>query len=253
MPVLLLLALLCCVPAIAQDQGESALLLASGGGGATISYAGAACVGNASAASGSCTMGASGAIGDLLIVISKTSATSSTPTAAMTFSGTASCVSPTQVIAPIWQSNGTGGHFIAAMFGCIITTAGARSPVVTWVGADGTFTDIAVATYHTSTSWKSTFVDRTATNIAATSSTSCPTGTTAATTNAADLIVAVCMNFNVAETWGSLAGFTNRASSSRNTSGWYDKSVSATGTQTATVPLSAADFGLGMIAAFASN
>ena len=199
-----------CLPAFAQDQGESALLFAGGGTLATITYAAAHCVGSTSTATASCALAASGAVGDLLVLASKSSTVVNTATAAVSFSGTASCSSPTQVIAPQWQPNGSG-HFSAVLFACIITTAGATTPAVTWTGGDGSFTDIVAGTYHTTASWKSTFVDKSASNIVVTASTGCPTGTTAATTNANDLIVATCNNFNVAETWGTLAGFTNRA------------------------------------------
>lgn len=228
------------------------LLLAPFAGAQTITYTGANCTGNASSAAASCTLNASGAVGDLLVIVSKSSSATNSVTAALTFSATSSCSSPTQVVAPTWQSNG-GAHFSATMFACVITTAGANVPVVTWTGVDGTFTDIAVATYHTTTSWKSTFTDQTATNIAATSTASCPTGTTSTTNNATDLVLALCTNFNAGQTWGTLSGYTNRANSSRNTTGWYDTSVTVTGAQSATVPLSASDYGLGMIVAFASN
>jgi hypothetical protein len=125
--------------------------------------------------------------------------------------------------------------------------------VITWFGADGAFTDIKVGTYHARTSWAPNFVDRVATNVATESSTRCPTGTIAATANVDDLVVATCDNFNAAQTWGPLNGFTSRTGSSRNTAGWYDATVSSTGTQTATIPLSFSDLGVGMIAAFATK
>jgi hypothetical protein len=139
------------------------------------------------------------------------------------------------------------------MFACIVTTPGAASPVVTWFGSDAAFTDIKVGTYHTTTSWAPNFVDKVATNVATESSTRCSTGTIAATTNADDLIVATCDNFNAAQTWEPLDGFTLRANSSRNTTGWYDTRVSSNGTQTATIPLSSSDLGVGMIAAFSAK
>jgi hypothetical protein len=224
-------------------------------GAQTIAYTGASCTRHSSAITASCTLAAAAAVGDLEVITSKSASTTPSVTAVLTFSGTASCPKGTQVIAPgaaTWQSNGAG-HFVTTMFACIVTTAGAASPVVTWFGTDGTFTDIKVATYHPVTSWASEFVDKAATHVAATSSKSCPMGTTAATANAKDLIVAVCDNFNVAETWGALTGFTNRSASSTNTTGWYDTTVSSTGAQTATIPLSSDDHGVGMIAAFAAN
>jgi hypothetical protein len=230
------------------------LLAASIAGAQTITYTGASCTRSASAVTASCTLAAA-SVGDLEVITSKSSSNTASVTAVLTFSGAASCSTSTRVIAPsaaTWETSG-GGHFITTMFACIVSTAGASSPVVTWFGTDATFTDIRVAIYHSPTSWASNFVDKVATNVAAVPSTSCPTGTTAATTNPHDLIVAVCDNFNASETWRTLTGFTNRPASSTNTAGWYDTTVSSTGPQTATIPLSASDRGVGMIAAFAAK
>lgn len=222
--------------------------------GPTITVTSAVCTATGVANTATCTLAASAAVGDLLIIKSKSSGTASgTNTIAITYGGTAACTAA-QVIAPTQQTNG-GASFVVAESGCIVTAAGAAAPIVTWVGTfiGGTFVDIEAFTVHTTNTWKTTFVDQVATNVVATTSTSCPTGTTAATTTATDFIFATCDVFNAAQTWGTLAGFTQYAAASRNTAGAYYKSVSSTGTQTATVPLSATDFGVGMIAAFASN
>lgn len=222
-----------------------------GGGGPTITVTSAVCVpSSASAQFASCTLGASGAVGDLLVVRSKT-ASAAAATVAYSFSGTSSCTLTT-VNPAIFQGNGTG-TFTVASAGCIITTAGANTPVATWTGSLASFTDIEAFTVHTTNTWKTTFVDQVASNVGTSTSTSCPTGTTTATTTANDFILATCDSFNAGQTWGALAGFTQYAAASRNTAGIYYKTVTSTGTQTATVPLSVSDFGVGMIAAFASN
>jgi hypothetical protein len=232
------------------------VLLASPIAGAqTITYTGASCTRHSSGVTASCTLAIPASVGDLEIITSKAASNTAAVRAVLTFSGTASCPKETQVIAPgaaTWQPNGSG-HYVTTMFACIVTTTGVASPVVSWFGTEGTFTDIKVSTYHATTGWTSDFVDRVATNVAATASESCPTGTTAVTANANDLIVAVCDNFNEAETWDTLTGFTNRPTSSTNTAGWYDTTVSSTGAQTATIPLSIKDHGVGIIAAFAAK
>jgi len=231
------------------------LLAAPMVGAQTITYTGAACTGHSSSVTASCTLVAPASAGDLEVITSKSSSNTASVTAVLTFSDTVSCSTPKQVISPgaaTWQTNG-GGHFIITMFACIVSSAGAASPVVTWFGTDATFTDIKVATYHTATSWASHLVDKVATNKETTSSTSCSTGTTAATANPNDLIVAVCDNYNVQESWDTLSGFTSRPASSTSTSGWYDTTVSSTGTQTANIPFSSSDAGAGMIVAFASK
>jgi hypothetical protein len=247
----LILIICSCLPALAQDQGESGLLLTTP---SIISYTGVGCATSATSASASCTLSAAGAVGDLLIINSKASSSSSTASAAVSFSGTAPCASTTTVIAPsfsTFQSN--GGGFIAAMYACIITTASTATPKVTWTGGNGFVSSITVATYHTGTSWKTTFVDQTNTNVSSSSLGSCSTGTTSVTTNAVDLVVAICMNADNSQTWRALAGFTNRAASSLSFTGWYDRYVSTKSAQTALIPFSSADYSVGMIAAFASN
>jgi hypothetical protein len=228
------------------------LLAASSAGAQTITYTAASCTHSSLAVAASCTLAAPASIGDLVVITSKSSSNTASVKAVLTFSGTASCSKATQVIAPdraTWQTNGSG-HFVTTMFACIVTTPGAASPVVTWFGSDAAFTDIKVGTYHTTTSWAPNFGDKVATNVTTESSSRCPTGTIAETTKADDLIVATCDNFNDAQTWGPLNGFTLRANSSRNTTGWYDTAVSSTATQTVTIPLSSSDLGVGMIAAF---
>lgn len=238
---------------IAQTMqiGVTAAPNPSSGGGPTITVTSAVCVGNATSATANCTLGASGAVGDLLIVRSKTASTLSA-FVTFTFSVTASCATLTPIVAETFQTNG-GGQFTVAEVGCIITTGGANTPIATWAGGTASFTDIEAFTVHTTNTWKTSFVDQAASNIGATTSTSCTTGTTSATTNANDFILATCDVFNAGQTWGTLAGFTQYAAASRNTAGIYYQSVTSTGTQTATVPLSATDFGVGMIAALASN
>jgi hypothetical protein len=160
----------------------------------------------------------------------------------------------TSLLAPdatTWQDNGSG-HFITSASGCIITATGTNTPVATWTGTDGSFTDIEAFTISTTSTWKSTFLDTVLAAKATTSTTACP-ATAITTTNANDFVVAVCQVFNAGQTWGTLSGYTNAATASRNTTGIYYKSVSATGSQTATVPLSAADYGLSFIISFASN
>lgn len=220
----------------------------------TITVTSALCPPNGvAAATTSCTLGAAGVVGDLLILKSKSSATVAGGVGPVwSFSGTASC-SPVEIVPPALQPNGAG-IFAVEEAACIVTTGGVTTPVVTWGGA-GTagFVDIEAFTVHTTNSWKTTFVDQIATNAAATTGVTCPTGTTPATTTANDFILATCDVFNATQTWGALTGYTQYAAVSRNTAGAYYKVVTSTGAQTTAVPLSATDFGLGIIVAFASN
>lgn len=218
--------------------------------GPTITYV-QGCVNLASATTVTCALGSNVTSGNLLVVVSKAQNNSGTGTPAFTSSAGVSC---TWVQAVPVTLIGTGTPFDATMYTCLVPSTGAQTVSVTWTGTTGgPFTDLTVAEYSTSTSWNSTVLDQQASSLNSASTTSCVTGTTSATTNANDLVVAVAENFNAGQTWGALAGFTNRAASSRNTVGFYDKVVTATGTQSTTIPLSAADSSTGMIAAFRSN
>lgn len=246
----LILIICSSLPAIAQGEGESGLLL-----GSQITYTGVSCTASATGRVASCALSASGAVGDLLVVASKSSSTTSAVGAALSFSGTASCASPAAVISPsssTWENVGT--QFITAMHACVITTAGATTPVITWTGTTGANTVIQVATYHTVSSWRTSFVDQTISNVTTSTLTNCSTGTTGTTTNANDLIVVVCGVGGSGVTWSTPNdSFTNRATSSSANLGWYDKISSNTAAQTAAISLSGAAGSVGMIAAFASN
>ena len=223
---------------------------ALGSGGPTITYV-QGCVNSATAVTVTCALGSNITSGNLLVVTSKSQNNSGTGIPTFTSSLGIGC---TWVQAVPTTLIGTGTPFNASMYTCLVPSTGAETVSVTWAGTTGgPFTDITIAEYSTSTSWNSTVLDQSASSLNSASTTSCATGTTSATTNPNDLIIAVCENFNSAETWGALAGFTNRSGSSRNTSGFYDRVVTSTGTQSATIPLSTADSSTGMIAAFKSN
>ncbi len=217
--------------------------------GPTITLTSSVCKGNAALPAATCTLASSAAVGDLLLLLTKTE---SDPLAsvAFTYAGVPACT-PTAVISEVFQTSAS--KFSVGLYGCIVTTAGAAAPIATWTGASGNFTDIVAAVYHTTNTWKSTFVDRSASSVNVTSIASCPTGSTAATTTATDLVIVICSNFNTSETLGTLAGYTGRSALSTDSTQWFDKQVSATGVQSATYAMSAADFSVGFIAALASN
>lgn len=218
----------------------------------TITVTSSVCVNSDPSQSVTCTWPSSGAVGDLAVFISKSATAAGTWTPTWTFTGTAPCT-PTQVVAPTVQPNG-GGTFVKTIYACIITTAVAAAPNILWTVSSSVFTDIETFTVHTSNTWKTAFVDQVSTPIVATvTSTSCPTGTTAATTNANDFILATCDVFNAGQTWGTLALYTQYPAASRNTAGVYYAIATSTGAKSAIVPLSVSDFGVGMLVAFASN
>lgn len=217
----------------------------SGGGGSTSTYI-QGCVEDASAATTNCTTGSDVTAGNLLVVASKTG--SQGLPVSYTITGAGCTWSQLTIIA-----DATGEDMATNIGYCIVPTTTTGTITVTWAGGglDSTFTDIAVAEYSGSAGWNATPLDQSVETATATS-TSCPSGTTSATTNADDLVVGVAFNFNQAQTYGAVAGYTFRSASSRNTTGYYDKDVSSTGTQSITVPI-ASDICNGMLAAFKLN
>ena len=223
-------------------------IAASGGGGGTptITYV-QGCVGNASGASATCAMPGNVTAGNLLVVTSKTDGVSVTAFTATSSAG----------VTCTWTSAGVAQHtvsnFAGGMAYCVVPSTGAQTVQVTATGGSGSFTDIAVAEYSSSSGWAASPLDVFTSSVNTASSTSCPSGTTSATTNANDLVFGACMTWNAGQTWGAVSGFTNRAASSRNTTGAYDKTVTSTGTQSFTGVLSASDISIGFVAAFKAN
>lgn len=219
--------------------------VAAGGGTPTITRV-QACVNSAVSATVNCVMGSNIASGNLLVVTSKTgSATVATPV--ITSSAGVACT---------WNTVATSTNVLAAFTGtlgyCNIPSGGAETVTLTWSGPVGTFTDIAVAEYHTTNTWVSPALDVSANLVNSTPSTTCSSGTSGATSNANDLVVGLCECFNSAQTWGAATGYTNYAAASRNTTGWYDKVVTSTGTQSFSTTI-ISDISWGIVAAFKSN
>lgn len=219
--------------------------------GPTVTYVGG-CVNSASALTNNCTASPSSTFGNLLIAISK--AQNSSGNGVPTFSTTGATCAWRRLIVPTDIS--TGNSYNATVYGCLLTSSGTAVTTVTWTGTTGgPFTDLSVSEWHTTGTWNASFFDRSSVLANVTSTTSCPSGTTAlATQNSNDLLIGICENFNNAETWGALSGWTNRATSSRNTTGVYSKTQTSTATQTVTVPKSVADTSTGILIALqASN
>lgn len=219
---------------------------------ATITYvqgnSGATCT--TVTASAVCAMGSSVGLGDVIILSSKTAATS-TPTIALSNAGTAVCswsiiFAPQEVAAQVAYSTQS----------CIVSTAGTLTTTATWTGSSATRTDVSLAEYHSSTGWN---VSGGGNFIAATSSvnptpvTFCTTGATVIQIPAGFLAVAICGQFNAGQTWsGTVGAYTNRTASSNTTTGWYDTIPSVLAAQSFTTSINT-DIGYGVIVAFAPN
>jgi hypothetical protein len=219
----------------------------------TISYV-RGCVNSSTSPATSVTCAIAGGVtaGNLLVVSAKVENHSGTATPTVTTSSGVSL----NLVPVVWPFDIGALTFNSTIWAAVIPSTGAETISVSWAGTTSAgFNDVTTGEYHTTAygGWIAPRPDRSLLqrNDGGAAS-SCPTGTTLATNNSYDLVVAVSENFNVGETWGSLSGFTNEAASSRNTVGWYDKSVTATGTQTASIPFSGADTCVGMIAGFES-
>jgi hypothetical protein len=196
-----------------------------------------------------CTYATSQAVGTLLVISSKHDNTAGDAlTFAATVAGaTASCTSSGNVQTQT-------GLFTSTWAACLVTGAGTPVITGTWAGAttDG-FISIESGSYTATSGFVSATVDKIAPSVNATSTT-CSSGTTGVTTNPNELVVFTCDNWNAAQTYGvAPSGFSaNRSASSRNTTGWWDKSITATGTQSASTTI-VSDVSIGTVLTFQLN
>lgn len=212
------------------------------------------CTNNSTTLTTNCSLSATS--GNLLVVTSKTGTSSTVPgTPVITSTSGPSC----NWIRLIPTTSGSGGTSEApissTMYGCIVPSTGTEQVTVAWTVSNNlSFTDIGVSQWSTTGAWYGGLLDTNGQSQNLTSTTSCATGSTqVATQNPNDLLLAVCQNWNSSQTWGALSGFTNRASSSSTSEGLYSKVLTTTGTQSATVPFSAADFSQGAIVALQAS
>jgi hypothetical protein len=189
--------------------------------------------------------------GDVIVVASKSQASATGSTVVVSSTGvTCTWQFATDTQAPNNPSWDT--TFSSTVAYCLVASGGSMTITATWtITAGGGFTDIGVAEESPGTGFvfSGPFLqDQISSFNPGGAVTTCTSGTTAATTNANDLLIGVCVNFNTAQTYGAATGFTLRSASSRNTLGFYDATVSATGAQTFTTTV-ASDVSQGWVLA----
>jgi hypothetical protein len=196
-----------------------------------------------------CTYATSQPVGTLLVIAAKHSnTTNDTLSFAVSVTGaTATCTSTGNV-----QTQGI--VYSTTWAACLVTGAG--TPVIsgTWTGASAdNFLSIESGAYTATAGFTSATVDKIAPSVNATSTT-CNSGTTATTVNPNELVVFVCDNWNASQTYAvAPTGYSaNRTLSSRNTTGWWDKSVTSTGTQSASTTI-VSDVSIGTVLTFQMN
>lgn len=116
--------------------------------------------------------------------------------------------------------------------------AASSSGTVTVTGTfnhSSNYTEILVAEYSAVGT-----LDKVSTNGAA-SGTACTSGATAALTQTGDLAIGLCTGWNNGQTWGTVSGWTNRASASIPTYGLYDQVEAGTTAVTFSKTLTAGD------------
>lgn len=219
----------------------------------TITFVQAA-VNNAGGATVSKAMGSNITAGNLLVVRTKVENSINTTAASVVISTTAG-VSLTwnMVYTSTYIAYSGGGSFTAAMAYAIIPSTGAQTVQAVWTNGNNTFSDISIAEYSSSTGWQASALDTSSFQTSGTTvntGTSCDTGSTGALSQAVELVIATCETWNSVQTWTSPpAGYTNRATATRNTDGWIDKTTSATTATSATFTI-ANDAWIGHIATF---
>lgn len=211
---------------------------------ASISYVHGAVGTSSSSADSVIVPGGGVTAGNILIVTTKTAATTGTPTVAITDTG----------VACVWHlvttSSLVNATAIFAMYYCNIPATGALTVTATWTGGSGATTALVMAEYSSTTGWANpALVTSTATQ-KPTADTTCNTGNTTSSIPPGNLAIGDCETFPVAQTWtGTVGAFTNRASSSGSTSGWYDSTVATLGVQSFSTTITS-DIDFAIIAIF---
>lgn len=246
--IFVFLVLLLSLPALAQDQGESALLLVSGGGSSGIvSYVqGVVGTGTPSGASSASFTVTSG---DLVFAIMKIGNTNV---------GVASVTPGSTGVTCTWTKSAAvdadvnGSSTIQAAW-CIPSSSGLMSVTAVWSGENNStdFADIAVMQLHSTTGFAATPLDVSAIGTPVNSSI-CSSGS-ATTTNSHDAIVGVCENWNAAQSYPTVSGYTYESTSSRNTAGLYFAATTTTGSQSFTINGLTTDSATGLLFAFKTN
>lgn len=235
------LILLLCQTAAAQftiPRRSGATAATSGGGGATVTYVQGGTPATGASNVVACSTTASVASGDIVITMSKEGNTGTGGTVA--FVSTAGPTITFTTSTALWNS---GGNYNANVGWGVAPTAGTETVTTTWTGgtANG-FVDCSLAVLHSTTGWQATPLDVQISAMSTIGTTSCLPGTTATTTNARDLVVAACFNFNAGQTYTAVSGYTFQSASSRNTTAFYWKQATTTGTQTISIPITSDDF-----------
>jgi hypothetical protein len=187
------------------------------------------CVNSSGTGAVTCAMGSSIKTGDLLVVTTK----GDFPTLSVTTSAGVSCTWNQIFGQTLFTIASDGSAANVAQYYCNVPSTGAETVIASWSGAGSSyganFADIEVTEYSNASGFVLGGLDRTSSAVINDpGGSTCSTGTTGTLTQANELVIATCNTWNSAQTWGAVAGYTNRATSSRNTSGWYDKSVSST-------------------------
>jgi hypothetical protein len=190
-----------------------------------------------------CSTAGSVTSGDLVIVTSK-EGDPGTPTI-----GLSSTSGPSITWTKSTEVKSVIGNFSSDVAWGIAPTSGTETVTATWAGGSAPFfVDCSLAVMHSTSGWQSTPLDVQVSAASVTgTNTTCTPGTTATTTNANDLVVGVCFNFSMAQSYGAVSGYTFQSASSRNTTAFYWKQATTTGTQTISVPITSDEYTANLI------
>jgi hypothetical protein len=185
----------------------------------------------------SCLYPSSQASGSLLVINSKKDNTVPDPITSLSVTATLSGVTGT--CAQVGNVTNSSNVYTTAFAACLTSSAGTPTVTLTWNGATtDAFVDLASGSYTATNGFPSYTIDRFVSQSNTAGSTA-DSGTTATTTSANELVVFVSDNWNTAQTYPTAptSYSSNRTLSSRNTTGWFDKSVSTIGTQSGSVAI----------------
>jgi hypothetical protein len=208
-----------------------------------------------------CTPGSNITSGNMLVIVGRQQLSGTGATMTVTTNSGPTCTGGWQyAVNPTVQNTSGGGstQYISAMAYCQISSTGATQLEITWGGGNQiAYSDVSVAEYHSTTGFaSSSTVDQVTSSCGGgnctVKSTAVTTGTTAATTNAYDLVVCGIESWDTAPSWPTISGYTRETTASSDELAIYDKSATTTGTQVCAFT-GASDAWLGVIAAFKTN
>jgi hypothetical protein len=147
---------------------------------------------------------------------------------------------------------GSGGNveYAEEVAYCVATASAAETARFDVGSSNPTYGQMAVMEYSGTATTSPLDVYASNSILAGSTSSACTSTATAALAQTNELVIGGCYTWDVSQTWGAVASWTNRTTASNDSAGMYDESPSATTAQTFSYTLSGVDKWASFIVAF---